>query len=426
MAEMSEELEKEAVNTPARETQKQPARSKGGLLFAIVVLLLIMAVAGAGYYLLTQLRNKQEGLGGEVKSQLTSQISNYQAQLTEIQKQVANLQSEISGKEEHFNKTLESFSDLNGQKLEATRQELSEKVLQVQRQLGKTRGDWLIADAEYLLSVANERLQLVGDVNTTKAALEAADQRLRESGDSGTIKIREQIAKELSLVQNIKIPDMVGLYVAIQALESDAGNLSLLLPYSGKPLTKPEEAAESRVGNDETNDLVSSAIHELEGIVTIKHTDQPIKEILTKEQADFIHAQLKLKLDMAKVALVQQNDALYQKGLSDVSAWTKSHFVDNEVTKRFSAELNRLMAVNLRSQLPDISLSLKMLRDVTKLRLETDKTLLPDGGQEKVSLPSQTLPTQEATGIPESNSVPEDSKASGEPEQPTQVEPEKQ
>ena len=38
----------------------------------------------------------------------------------------------------------------------------------------------MIADAEYLLSVANQRLHLVGDVNTTRMALEAADQRLRE------------------------------------------------------------------------------------------------------------------------------------------------------------------------------------------------------------------------------------------------------
>ena len=377
MAELSEQPEQEVVIIQNNDKPKPVSRSKGGLLLAIIMLALILGLAGAGFYFFSQLRDKQEGLGGEVKSQLTRQISDYQAQLTEIQKQVGTLQSEIAGKEEHFNKTLESFSDLHSQKLEATRKELSDKVLQVQRQLGKTRGDWLIADAEYLLSVANERLHLVGDVSTTRAALEAADQRLRESGDTGIIKIREQIAKEISLLQGINIPDMVGLYLSVQTLESEADKLTLLLPYSGKPLTKPEEAAQSRVSNEEPNELINSAIHELEGIVTIKRSDQPIKEILSQEQAEFIRDQLRIKLEIVKIPLVQQNDALYQAGLADIKTWVEKHFNNNDASVRFVAELSRLKAINLRSQFPDISMSLKMLRDITKLRIETDKALQP-------------------------------------------------
>lgn len=375
MADLSEQPEQEAVISTNGVKSTQAPRSKSGLLFAIIILVLILAISGVGFYFFTQLRDKQEGLGGEVKSQLTRQVNDYQAQLTHIQAQVATLQSEIAGKEEHFNKTLSGFSDLHSQKLEATRKELSDKVLQVQRQLGKTRGDWLIADAEYLLSVANERLQLVGDINTTKVALEAADQRLRESGDTGTIKIREQIAKEISLIQGIKIPDVVGIYSSIQTLESDAAKLTLLLPYSGKPLSAPGETSKTGSDAEDTNDLLNTAIHELEGIVTIKRADKPVKEILTQEQAEFIREQLRVKLEMVKVALVQQNDALYQTGLSDIKTWIEQHFTNNDETKRFTSELSGLQAINLRSQYPDISASLKMLRDVTKLRIETDKAL---------------------------------------------------
>ena len=69
-------------------------------------------------------------------------------------------------------------------------------------------------------------LHFVGDINTTRLALEAADQSLRESGDTGTIKIREQIAKEISQIQGINVPDVVGLYASIQALESDVAKLT--------------------------------------------------------------------------------------------------------------------------------------------------------------------------------------------------------
>jgi uroporphyrin-III C-methyltransferase len=398
VAELTEQPipEQEPVISKNDGKSKPEPRSSSGLLFVIIILFLILGLAGAGFYFFTQLRDKQEGLGGEVKGELARQINDYQAQLTAIQSQVATLQSEIAGKEDHFNKTLASFSDLNTQKTEATRKELSDKVLQVQRQLGKTRGDWLVADAEYLLSVANERLHLVGDINTTRVALEAADQRLRESGDAGTIKIREQIAKEISQIQGVNVPDVVGLYTSIQTLVGEVAKLTLVLPYSGKPLTPPEEATNSSAISEDSNDLVNSAIQELEGIVTIKHTDKPVKEILTQEQAEFIREQLKVKLEMVKMALVQQNDALYQAALADIKTSVSQYFTTNDNAKGFISEVSRLQAIKLRSQLPDISLSLKMLRDVSKLRIETDKALSTEDGE----------PVQK-----ESPAVPLDSKA---------------
>jgi uroporphyrin-III C-methyltransferase len=309
------------------------------------------------------------------------------------------LQSELASKDQHISKMLADFSDLNGQKMEATRKELGDKVLQVQRQLGKTRGDWLIADAEYLLSVANERLHLVGDANTSREALEAADQRLRESGDTGAIKIREQIAKEISLIKDIKIPDIVGLYASIQALESDVAKLSLVLPYSGKPLTPPEEASNSSAVSEDSNDLLNSAIHELEGIVTIKHSDKPIKEILSKEQAEFIREQLKIKLEILKIALVQQNDNLYQAGLADIKTWVEQQFTPNDAAKSFVNELEHLKTIQLRSQLPDISVSLKMIRDVSKLRIETDKALqAPEASKSEGTKVEQIVGDQKVPG----------------------------
>lgn len=424
---MAEELieqpkpEQEPVNSANGGKPRSAPRSSGGLLFIIIVLFLILGLAAAGFYFFTQLRDKQEGLGGEVKSELTRQINDYQKQLTAIQSQVAALQSEIAGKEDHFNKTIADFSGLHNQKEEATRKELNDKVLQVQRQLGKTRGDWLIADAEYLLSVANERLHLVGDINTTRAALEAADQRLRESGDTGTITIREQIAKEISQLQGIKVPDVVGLYVSIQTLESDIAKLTLVLPYSGKPLTAPGESSDPSAVHEDSNDLLNSAIQELEGIVTIKHSDKPIKEILTQEQAEFIREQLKIKLEVVKIALVQQNDALFQASLADIKTAINQHFTNNDDGKRFINELSQLQAIKLRSQLPDISLSLKMLRDVTKLRIENDKALTIDEVRsEQAESPKAPADSTESTIKPTEPTKPVDKSPPAEAVKPKQ------
>ena len=372
MAELSEQQEQNLGDT------KQARRSRSGFWFGVIILLIIIGLAGAGFYLFTQLRDEQKGLGGEVKGEMSKQLDAYQSQLTAIQSQLAALESTIAGKDTHFTKTLADFSQLHNEKLENTRKELNEAIARVQRQLGKTRGDWLIADAEYLLSVANERLHLVGDVNTTREALEAADQRLRESGDAGIFKVREEIAKEIAVIKSVIVPDTVGIYASIQSLQDRVDKLVLLLPYTGKTLTPPPaEVKEQTSETTEDKGLLDSAMNQLEGIVTIRHTEHEIKEILTPEEAQFIREQLRVKLEMVKISLVQHNEALFQSSLADAKKWIAQNFTNNADAASFIAELDRFNAIKIHSQFPDISSSLKMLRDISKLRIESDKAMPP-------------------------------------------------
>lgn len=371
VAEVSEQIEQDSA------VSKKSHRSRSGFWFGIIIILVVISIAGAGYYLLMQLRDRQTNLGGEVKGELSKKVADYQAQLSAIQSQLSTIEATIAGKDTHYTKTLADFSALHNEKLESTRKELTEAIQRLQRQLGKTRGDWLIADAEYLLSVANERLHLIGDVNTTREALEAADQRLRESGDAAVFKVREQIAKEIAALKNVTVADIVGLYASIQTLEDQVQKLALILPYSGKALTPSTEIHNHADKTEESHDLLDSALNELEGIVTIRHTDQPIKEILTPQQALFIREQLRVKLEMVKIALVQQNEAIFQSSLLDAKEWVQQNFTLNADAKRFIGELDRINSIKIRSNFPDISSSLKMLRDITKLRIETDKAVEP-------------------------------------------------
>lgn len=394
MAELSETQEQN------EDTGDKVKRSRGGLWFGIIILAIILVIAGGGFYLFQQLRSQEQSFTGEVNKgdmkliELTKQITGYQSQIAAIQSQLATVEADVSGKNNHFTKTLADFSQLHTEKLEGVRKEISADIVQVQRQLGKTRGDWLVADAEYLLSVANQRLYLMGDVNTTREALEAADQRLLESGDAGVFKVREQIVKDVAALRSLTDVDVVGMYSKLQLLQDRVAGLTLLLPYAGKAVTTPVEKHEpAKAEGKEGAGLVDSAISQLEGIVTIKHSDHAVKEILTPEQAQFIQEQLRLKLEVVKIALVKQNEALYQLGLTDAKKYIEQNFAQNADTADYVAELNRFYAIKIRSQFPDISLSLKMLRDITKLRTETDKAIQAksvEDNKEKVNQPAAT------------------------------------
>ena len=392
MAELIEQKE-----GTGEDTQKV-RKSRSGFWFGVIIILIILAVAGAGGYILMQLRERQTDLGGEVKGEMTKKISEYQAQLNSIQETLQTLEATVASKEDHFTKKLDDHSKLHNERLDLARKELSTEILKLQRQLGKTRGDWLIADAEYLLGAANERLELVGDVNTARQALEAADERLHESGDPAVFKVREEIAREITALKNVEAADIVGLYASLQSLQDASEKLTLLLPYAGKTLAPSTEIHSHADSSEPAHELLHSAIEKLEGIVTIRHTDQPIKETLSPEEAQFIREQLRAKLEIVKIALVQQNEALYHAGLLDAKKWTELNFTPNPETRKFIAELDRFLGTNIHSHFPDVSQSLKLLKDIIKLRIETDKNLQSESSETPKPGKIEPLP-QEAVSV---------------------------
>jgi uncharacterized protein HemX len=372
------------------EKKQKPVKVKkehsGGAWFGVVILLIVIGVAGAGYFLLQQLRDKQQDLGGEISKEtqqmiaLTKQISAYQTQLGVIQNQLSGLNSNIANKVDNFEHRLNEVVKIQDERLESTVKDVKDSIQKIHRQLGKTRGDWLVSDAEYLLGVANRRLHLMEDVGTTLAALQAADQRLRESGDTAAFKIRKQIAKEISVVQDIKIADIVGLYSALEALEEQVDYLNLFLPYSGK--VKDQELGESaQKPTVDVNDALDDVLIEIEGIVSIRRLDAPIKSIMTPEHKIFIKERLSSKLMIVKLALLQHDDKLYQASIDDSLQWLRGNFTNDRVRARFIRELDKLRTIQIRSNLPDISLSFKMLKDIVKLRLEVDKAIQDESSQ---------------------------------------------
>jgi len=378
ITEQTEQIEVTQDTTATSEQNK----AYGGIILGVFNFFLILVLMGGGFYLFQEMKDKQQVQSNELNKsdlrgiEVSKQFNQFQSQLGTMQSQLATFSDDIAGKDTHFTKTLADFSKLHADKLEATHKELSDEIAQLQRQLGKTRGDWLLADAEYLLSVANQRLHLVGDVKTTIMALEAADHRLRESGDAAAFKVREKIAKEIAGLRIIKLPDVVGMYSILQLLKEKVNGLAVILPYAGKPLTESKQIHDHSKAQDSSHGVLNSALHLLEGYVTVKHSDQPVTEILTIEEVQFIKQQLSVKLEMIKITLIQQNDVMYKSSIADAKQWMNQNFTKNSSSKNFLEELDKLNAIPIRSQFPDISKSLKMLKDITKLRIESDKAVM--------------------------------------------------
>jgi len=360
--------------------------SQQGLWLGLLNIFLVLAVAGIGFYLFEIQRDDLNGLTNEVHKEdlqlieISGQMTEYQKQLAAMQSQFATIQtqfstmeSEITNKDQVVNQALENFSGLNDEKLAANKKELSISIDQIKRQLGKTRGDWLIADAEYLLTVANQRLHLVGDVNAAIKALTAADQRLRESGGGGVFKVREEIATEISLLKKVQVPDVVGIYSKLKLIAKDSETLRLRFPYTGKKIAVDLASnVESEAGEGQ---WFVDLLADLNGLVSIRRVEQPVRAIISQGDAHFIKQQLKLRIEVAMLSLLQHQDDLFKQDLEDSKSWIKSNYEANEQATQIILDIKELQNTPIHSDIPDVSKSLTMLRNISKLRVEADKAL---------------------------------------------------
>ncbi|MEE4662235.1 MAG: uroporphyrinogen-III C-methyltransferase, partial [Halieaceae bacterium] len=112
-------------------------------------------------------------------------------------------------------------------RLQEREAELRAAVADVHRRVGRSGTQWIIAEVEYLLRVANHRLLLARDVDTARAALEIADQRLRDTKDPGWAGVRAQIAREIAALSAYQPPDDAGLAARLSAMIEQIPSLKI-------------------------------------------------------------------------------------------------------------------------------------------------------------------------------------------------------
>lgn len=389
----------------------KPKKTRSMAWVGYVVLLAVAAIAVGGFFLLQELRSRQEGLGGQITNkdqqllEVIRQMNAMQSEMATLHSQMATVQSQVSTEDSKFERSLSEHAARLNDRLEATRTELGNDVQHIQRQLNKSRGDVMVADAEYLLSIANQKLHLVGDVKSVLAAMEAADQRLHDSGDPAVFKVREALAEEIDTLKKMNAPDVVGISSKLLTLEKKVKNVPLFLPHADaakEHAAKPEADSKPESGSEgEAQDPLDSALKDLKGLVTVRRTDRPIEAVLTPAEAEGIRQILLLKLEATRAALLRGDESLYKDSLTSASEWLKEHFEpDAPETQELQGEFNALQSQSIAVPFPDISKSLSLLRNIERLRLEAEEAEAKKSGAKAPS-------AEPATPIPEARPEPD-------------------
>jgi uroporphyrin-3 C-methyltransferase len=230
--------------------------------------------------------------------------------------------------------------------------------------LARSQDERVVADIEQTLLLAQQQLQLAGNVRAAILGLEAAETRLTHLGKPQFAALRAAIAKDMERLKLMPAADAEGLNARLEALIQAVDGL------------KPESEAEPPpaapvLAKGGTADILARLSREMwdefKTLVRIRRLDHPELPLLTPSQTYFLRQNLKLRLLSARLALLQRDETAFRADLAAARDWTGRYFNRLEAgSKSFVASLDELLKAPVALKEARIDASLKAVRAVRK------------------------------------------------------------
>lgn len=370
---------------PTSASPRPGAAGRVALPLSVLALLVGIGTAVAGYFIwheVTRLDRAQ------------------QSGMSQVQSAVDGLRSSVDDNHRHLTEQLGA--------LQARQQSMEDGVARLRAEVSRTSEGWVLANVQYLLQVANESLQLQRDVGAAKAALEDADQRLKTLGDPGYLPVRKAIASEVAALNAVSVPDISGITVTLDSLIHQVPDLVLPGAAAAKSAAETGAATTQAPAAEgiQWRELPAVVWRALRQLVQVRHHEKPVGPLLAPKNEYFLYQNMKLQLEAAQLAALRHQPKSYQASLSTALQWLQQYFVaDNSVTQSMAQQLKNLQSIDVRPQLPDLSGSLRKLRELRAAMERQNQDAHPGGAAAAgAQAPAKTPPASGGAAAGKSDS----------------------
>ena len=347
---------------------------KNGTGLSLLALLVALGLGGAGYYFGQQKTD-------EIQQKLTileAKIAQYSSVVTgdTTNSQVTQLEKAVSETQEKLNRFEQTVLSKE-QEFATLRQQLAQVS---QLAIAQQPNDWLFSEADFLLNNALRKLVLDNDVDTGVSLLKLADETLTKVNNSEAMAIRSAINQDLKQLLSVESIDQNAVMQRLSQLANAVDELPVLNVNFGD---EPNSDKLSDSLADWQSNAEKSAISFLNHFIRItpkQGADR--KELLAPNQDIYLRENIRLRLQLAIMAVPRQQNDLYKQSLEAVATWVRSYFdTSTEVTQSFLKSLDELaelsVYVDVPSQLQSLNLLDKYLNrtpaDVQKIEIEAEK-----------------------------------------------------
>ena len=372
------EIQTEDREPVAPRTQTVVKKSGTGL--SLLAILIALGVGGAGYYFgqqkVDEFQQKLTALEAQINNKTVvsapaQEVKFDTTQLAQLESANKAMQNKIAQVEELINAKSHELVGLQSQINKVSAQANAQQPT-----------DWLFSESDFLLNNALHKLVLDNDVDTAVSLLKLADETLAKVNNSQSAAIRSAINQDLKQLLSVAGVDQNAVMQKLSQSANTVDELPVLDVNFGddQNATKLSDSLSDWAENAE-----KSATSFLNHFIRIspKHGADR-KELLAPNQDIYLRENIRLRLQLAIMAVPRQQNELYKQSLEAVASWIRSYFDTNaEVTQSFLKSVDELSEVSIYVDVPSQLQSLSMLDkylnrtplDVQKVEIEAEKAV---------------------------------------------------
>lgn len=259
------------------------------------------------------------------------------------------------------------------QKLAESRDQ--QEVLQtLYDQLAENREATALAEVEQLLALANQQLQLAGNIQSALLALQAAEKRLQSLDLPRAIQLRETLNNEIEKLRRLPQIDINEMSRQLEVLADLSGRLPLI--SERQPTLNAQAAKIDKAPVVATNALQKlgyAVWDDIKELVTVERIDRPEPALLSPDHAFYLRENMRLRLLTARIALLQHDENTYRADIQTVHLWLNRYFdTKHPDTLRAFKILQKISAKNIVIEVPDLTESMSAVSRY-KLLLEQEE-----------------------------------------------------
>ena len=264
--------------------------------------------------------------------------------------------------QEGLREALAKLAALETRFAESQNQQLALEALY--QELARNRDEWQLAEIEQVLAIAQQQLQLSGNVRAALLALQLAESRLTRVDRPQFLPVRRALTRDIDRLKAVPALDVPGLSLTIDRLIASVDAMPLAFDERVER-PAPAKALKPAPGTEENflARLGGEFWKEIRQLVVVRKIEAPEPPLLLPQQAWFLRENLKLRLLNARLALLTRDEAGYREDLRVAQGWIQRYFEARAKPSLAAlAQLRQLSSASISFEPPSITDSLEAVR----------------------------------------------------------------
>jgi uroporphyrin-3 C-methyltransferase len=339
--------------TDAPEPAESRKTRRTGLLVTLWIVLLVALATGFWLDVRERIGATQEEVARRLRD-VEAESRNTRIAAREAQETAREMRTKLSALEQRLTE-----SQSQQLALEALYQELS-----------RNRDEWQLAEIEQVLAIAQQQLQLSGNVRAALLALQLAESRLARADRPQFLPVRRALARDIERLRAVPGLDLSGMSLKLDSLVAAVDSLPLAfdertpkLADESAPLPAAEKEGKGSAENGFFARFGAEVWRELRQLVVVRKVETPEPPLLPPAQAYFVRENLKLRLLNARIAVLTRDEAGFREDLRVSQAWIRRYFdTRSKSAQGVLAQLRQLSSTSITFEPPTLAESLEAVR----------------------------------------------------------------